>query len=251
MGSMNQQKPGYGPDYGIDAPGVVRNFLLIGVAGLTLVAVSRFFLLPGYPALVRALEGPGLWGGGYCLFAAAVMVWGSKVGKLRVRDRLLDSIPWSGREMVLDVGCGRGLLLIGAAKRLTSGKAIGIDIWQTEDQTGSHPENTRRNAASEGVLDRVQTQDGDARNMPFPDGSFDVVLSSWALHNIYNDAERAKALREIVRVLKPGGRVAIVDVWHAREYARFFEENGFTEVKLKGPNFLFVIPSFRVAAKKR
>ena len=106
------------------------------------------------------------------------------------------------------------------------------------------------NAAREGVEDRIEIQDGDARNMSFPDGCFDVVLSSWALHNIYNDAERAKALREIVRVLKPGGRAAIVDVWHAREYARFFEENGFTEVKLKGPNFLFVIPSFRVTGKK-
>jgi len=40
---------------------------------------------------------------------------------------------------VLDVGCGRGLLLIGAARRLTTGKAVGVDIWQAEDRVGNLP----------------------------------------------------------------------------------------------------------------
>ncbi len=57
------------------------------------------------------------------------MVWSSRVAKLKLRDRLLDSLALKGDEKILDVGCGRGLLLIGAAKRLKTGKATGIDVW--------------------------------------------------------------------------------------------------------------------------
>ncbi len=67
------------------------------------------------------------------LFFAGWMIWDSKVGKLWSRDRQLDGLKLRGDELVLDVGCGRGLLLIGAAKRLTTGKAVGVDIWNAED----------------------------------------------------------------------------------------------------------------------
>jgi cyclopropane fatty-acyl-phospholipid synthase-like methyltransferase len=72
---------------------------------------------------------------------------------------------------VLDVGCGRGLLLIGAAKRLTTGKAVGVDIWQTEDLSGNRPEATLENARLERVAERVGVKDGDARRLPFADGT--------------------------------------------------------------------------------
>src|SRR5262249_40600592 len=157
------------------------------------------------------------------LLTAGVMLWGSKVGKLRMRDRLLNSIPWRGDEQVLDVGCGRGLLLLGAARRLTTGKATGIDLWKSEDLSGNRAETTWENARAEGVADRVAIQDGDARSLSFPDETFDVVVSSSALHNIYEAAERQRALQEIVRVLKPGGRVAIFDIRHTREYAQVLE----------------------------
>src|SRR5205823_6474956 len=109
---------------------------------------------------------------------------------------------------VLDIGPGRGLLLISAAKRLTTGKgkAIGVDVWHSEDQSDNRPENTWRNARAEGVASRIELKDGDARKLPFENGSFDVVASSLTLHNIYNPEERATAVREIDRVLKPGGR---------------------------------------------
>jgi cyclopropane fatty-acyl-phospholipid synthase-like methyltransferase len=74
------------------------------------------------------------------------MVWSSKVGKLRERERLLDAVPWRGDETVLDVGCGRGLLLTAAARRIPDGKVIGVDIWQEVDQSGNRPEATWANA---------------------------------------------------------------------------------------------------------
>ena len=143
--------------------------------------------------LTRIATGSGIaW-----LIVAGWMVWDSKVGKLWARDRLLDGLALRGDETVLDVGCGRGLLLIGAAKRLTTGKAVGVDIWQTEDLSGNRPEATLENARLEGVAECVEVKDGDARRLPFADGAFDVIVTKEALHNIYNAAERDTAVREI------------------------------------------------------
>jgi ubiquinone/menaquinone biosynthesis C-methylase UbiE len=127
---------------------------------------------------------------------------------------VLERLDLEGDETVLDVGCGRGLLLIGAARRLTTGKAVGVDIWQAEDLSGNRPEATLENARLEGVAERVEVKDGDARRLPFADGTFDVIVTKEVLHNIYNAAERDTAVREIARVLRPGGRLVVVDAEH-------------------------------------
>ena len=117
------------------------------------------------------------------------MVWSSRSGKVRDRERLLDAISFGGAERVLDVGRGRGLMLIGAAKRLTpggGGRAVGVDIWQAEDLSGNWPEATLENARLEGVLDRVEVKTADMRKLPFDDASFEVVVSSKAIHNVYS-----------------------------------------------------------------
>jgi SAM-dependent methyltransferase len=229
-------------DYGIDAPGVVRNFFLLSGACLVGAGVAAWVLPWFVPPLACVGLTFGLQGG--------VMVWGSKVGKLRLRDRVLDSLALRGDERVLDVGCGHGLMLLGAARRLTTGRAAGIDLWQKEDQAGNSRAATLENARREGVADRVELHDGDARNMPFPDASFDVVVSSWAIHNIYDPAGRAKALREIVRVLKAPGRLALVDIRHTAEYVDELRKAGLRDVKRSSPNFSFVIPSRVITAEK-
>lgn len=113
------------------------------------------------------------------------MIWDSKVGKLRTREHLLGRITWKGDERVLDVGCGRGLMLIGAAKRLASGEATGIDLWHAEDLSGNRPEATLENARREGVTEKIRVETGDMRQLPFADASFDVVVSRAAIHNLY------------------------------------------------------------------
>jgi SAM-dependent methyltransferase len=222
------------PNYGIDAPNIVLTFLVIGLSGVVLSLWLRFLWIP---ASIFLLE---------CL----VMVWGSRVGKFHARDKLLISISWQGNEKVLDVGCGHGLMLIGAAKRLRDGKATGIDLWQKEDQAGNSREATMLNVRLENVADRVELVDGDARKLPFSENAFDVVVSSWALHNIYDRAQRDAAVREIVRVLKPGGRVVIVDIRHTAEYAEIYRQGQMSEVRRTGPNFLFLIPSITLTARK-
>jgi SAM-dependent methyltransferase len=217
------------PDYGIDAPPVILTLLLVSGAALLVAVVVHFLEVP-HPVGIPVRE-IGLVIGLACAINAGGMVWYSKVGKLRGRERLLDLIPWRGDETVLDVGCGRGLLLIGAARRLTTGKAVGVDLWQKEDLSGNDPHATRENARREGVADRVEVVDGDARSLPFADESFDVVVSSLALHNIYDSAQRAQAVREIARVLRLGGSLAVVDIQHTDEYVRVLKECGLNDVR--------------------
>jgi ubiquinone/menaquinone biosynthesis C-methylase UbiE len=213
------------PDYGLDAPGVVRNLFLAGAAGLALWASVAVGLWSGRvgPFLVAPM---GLAAGLSLTLTGVWMVWHSKVGKFRSRERLLDRLAWRGDETALDVGCGRGLLLTAAARRVPRGKAVGIDIWQAEDLTGNRPEATLENARLEGVADRVEVRTADMREMPFPDGTFDVVLSNVAIHNLYQPTERERAIAEIARVLKPGGQALINDIRHGDEYAAAFAKHG-------------------------
>ena len=215
---MSQQ-----PDYGIDAPHVIRNLFLCGAA---LAAVAFFFPRVSV-AHVTFLLNPGFYYGAAWSWAPALlMLMYAKAGKFRHRERMLAKVNWTGAERVLDVGAGRGLLLIGAAKRLTTGHATGIDIWNAEDLSGNGPEALLRNVEWENVTAKTTVKSEDARKMDFADGSFDVVLSNLCLHNIYEQAGRREALLEIARVLKPGGVAVLSDFRHMREYAAGLERCG-------------------------
>src|SRR5262249_5754826 len=140
-------------DYGIDAPPAVIGLVL---GSLVMFALAVFLPPPrGLPVLAVVL-----------LAEAALMVWGSRVAKPRLCARLLDAMPWRGDEQVLDVGCGRGVMMITAAKRLTTGTAHGVDIWSKVDQWGNSHAATERNARVEGVTERVAIHDADARRLP-------------------------------------------------------------------------------------
>src|SRR5205085_5742579 len=139
-------------------------------------------------------------------------------GKFVVWADLLDQLHLRGDERILDLGCGRGAVLLMAAQHLTTGRAVGVDLWRSVDQSGNSLEATRRNAIAEGVADRVELHTGDMTALPFEDNSFDVVVSSLAVHNISGSAGREKAISEAVRVLRPGGRLVIADIRATRQY---------------------------------
>ncbi len=211
------------PDYGIDAPGVIRTLFLIGALAL-LAAPFVPHLRFGHVLLVF---GPMLFGiGTVCMLEGILMLLYAKYGKHSHRDRMLNRVTWRGDERVLDVGTGAGLLMIGAAKRLTTGRAVGIDPWSKVDLAGNTPERTLHNAEIEGVQDKVDVLTGDATAIQFPDASFDIVVSNLCLHNIPTQDGRDQACREIVRVLKPGGQLVVSDFIKTRRYERVFREAG-------------------------
>lgn len=138
-------------------------------------------------------------------------LYSTRRGKFEVWTEILDALGLGGGEHVLDIGCGRGAVLLLAAGRVPNGRAVGADIWLSRDQSGNSPASTERNALLEGVSDRVELVHADARHLPFDRGTFDVVVSNLVFHNIAGDKDRAVALREAVRVLRPGGQLRIVD----------------------------------------
>src|SRR5262249_38999395 len=133
-------------------------------------------------------------------------------GKFVVWADLLDQLHLQGDERILDIGCGRGAVLLMAAQRLTTGRAAGVDLWRSVDQSGNSLEAAGRSAVAEGVADRVELHTGDMTALPFADSRFDVVVSSLAIHNVRGRARREKAITEAVRVLRPGGRLMIADI---------------------------------------
>ena len=195
------------PRYGVDAAPIPA---VLGAAGVAccLAATRR---RPGRIALAVA---------GTVLAAnAGVYLHTTLRGKLRIWERELDRIGLQGNEQLLDLGCGRGAVLIAAARRLPEGRAFGADLW-TRDQNGNSPKVTLANAAAAGVADRVEVQTADMTALPFPDGSFDVVTSALAIHNIPSPEGRYRAVDEAMRVLRPGGQLLVADPWPmARRYA--------------------------------
>ena len=237
-------------DYGLDGPPVVRNFALIG-AGFVIAGLALYFLLAASrPMLATVLFVIGLIAGLPSLLTAIVMVRSSRLGKLKQAEKLMDLVSLQGDEIVLDAGCGRGLLLIAAAKRLPGGKAVGIDLWQAADLSGNRPEAALANAAAAGVAGRVEVKTGDMQQMPFPDSVFDVAVASMSIHNIPSAAGRARAIREIARVLKPGGRVALQDFMATNEYAKTLRELGWAKVERSGLS-LALWPPVRIVTGKK
>ena len=98
-------------NYGLDAPGVVRTMALLAFA-LILASVALGFAAS---ASTKRLGRTLLWPAASFAITPVLMILSSRFGKLRARDRLLDVLAFRGNETVLDVGCGHGLMLIGAA----------------------------------------------------------------------------------------------------------------------------------------
>jgi SAM-dependent methyltransferase len=157
----------------------------------------------------------------------------SRRGKFVVWQQILDELKLGGDEQVLDVGCGRGAVLLMAAGRLTTGHATGIDLWRPQDQSGNAAHATRNNAVAEGVADRVSLETADMTALPFAAGSFDLILSSLAIHNVPGQEKRDRAIEEIVRVLRPGGRVAIADLRNIARYRERLVALGMADVAVR------------------
>jgi SAM-dependent methyltransferase len=240
-------------DYGLDAPTLVQKFLF-GGGVLTIIGLGILIwgiLLQGIAGTIGAsISVAALISGISFLLTGAMMIWSSRSGKMRARDKLLDGLNLRGDEIVLDLGCGRGLLLIGAAKRVPQGRAIGIDLWSQEDLGDNRKDATLTNARAEGVADRVEIYDGDMRKLPFENASIDVVVANLSIHNIYSREGRREAIDEVARVLKPGGKVALMDFEHVREYGEDLRANGMLDVHVSGLSFWIYPPVRIVTARK-
>ncbi|HLM57262.1 MAG TPA: methyltransferase domain-containing protein [Pyrinomonadaceae bacterium] len=123
-------------------------------------------------------------------------------GILAVADHVVRSAPVRAGERVLDIACGTGNTALAARAR--GAEVIGLDL------TPELLAVAREREAAEG-LSGIAWEEGDAENLPFPDASFDVVLSSCGLMFA---PDQQRVADEVARVTRPGGRVAI-QAWTA------------------------------------
>jgi arsenite methyltransferase len=239
------------PDYGIDAPAVMRNLFLFGALCLLIGIFAPSVIRLGPVSLPSR---PFYWLSGFLIGEGLLFLLYVKFGKFRHRDFMLGLHAWRGDENVLDVGCGRGLLLAGAAKRIASlagtGHVTGIDVWSNVDMSANFAAATQRNLDLEGVSSRCTVISQPAQDMSFPDGAFDVILSNLCIHNIYDAPTRRRALAQIVRVLKPGGIALISDYKRTGEYADAFRKCGLIVDKRQG-SFLTTFPPLAVVVARK
>ncbi|MDQ1308559.1 MAG: hypothetical protein QG671_4394 [Actinomycetota bacterium] len=209
--------------YGIDAP-YVPILSAVGAVALVVAAI----LSSGTSQILYLI-------GALLLFAQAVIYLRTTlIGKFACWRRVLTELQLDGDESLLDVGCGRGMVLMIAAPLLPTGRLVGVDIWSSHDQSGNSVAAAESNAAANSVADRVRFETADMTDMPFEDESFDVVTASVSIHNIKDPAMRARAIAEIYRVTRPGGRIRIVDLAHADEYRENLASLGAVEPAVAG-----------------
>lgn len=203
--------------YGIDAPYAPAMMLAGSIACIALIVFAH----------VRQL-----WVSVAILLPMSILYLHTTLrGKFLVWQKLLGAMAWRSDERILDLGCGRGAVLLMAAEHVPQGHAVGIDIWSSKDQSGNAMAVTEHNARLEGVADRVELHTADMRQLPFENDSFDVIVSSVAIHNISAKEDRDKAIDEAWRVLRPGGHLLIADISKSQQYVERLAALGATATR--------------------
>jgi SAM-dependent methyltransferase len=233
-------------DYGQDMTGLILIASIIAIALLSVTYWQCSLYMTNHAnqkliiSIIFALVSA------FFVFIAGVGVWSSRLGKLKLRDKIFSQLNFTGNEKVLDLGCGNGLLLIAAAKRIPEGKAVGADHWVATMEYKYSSQMCQDNAAIEGVSDRTEVVTADAQSLPFADNSFDLVMTSLMMHHV---PDTKKALYEMVRVLRPGGTLVIADV-NSKRYVPVLISLGMKHIDIRFGTRLFLIPSFIIKGVK-
>jgi ubiquinone/menaquinone biosynthesis C-methylase UbiE len=218
-------------NYGVDTPIVpaVQAF------------IALLLLQVGYKQLTEEEDGQGVWvmcAGGVLLAFALCYLHASRRGKFRAWNRALSELHLRGDEQVLDVATGRGAVATLVAARVPKGKVLAVDTWAKRGRLTSSKGDTedtiaRKNAVAEKVADRIEFKMADMRAIPVAGNRFDLVTCSLGISSLSPADLRQEAVDEIVRVLKPGGRLAIADINNTKEYQRRLSDLGMEDVKAR------------------
>ncbi|MFM8520377.1 MAG: class I SAM-dependent methyltransferase [Solirubrobacterales bacterium] len=215
--------------YGIDAPYVPILFL-----ALTALSVALAILVTPSLFVTAAIF----------LACALSYLYATLRGKFVGWNKILDGWRGDPPSRLLDVGCGRGAVSILVARHFPETEVVGLDLWRSRDQSGNSVEAAERNASEAGVEGRIDFETGDMSEMPFPDDSFDAITASIAIQNLKDRDLRHRVISEMLRVARPGARIAIVDIQYAAQYEEDLEGLGADAVERRrlGPGLWFGTP---------
>jgi ubiquinone/menaquinone biosynthesis C-methylase UbiE len=240
MQDVHEVKDQRTPDYELHMPIYMKQRFLAAVIAILLLVVIIYFL-NDEPVIVGVFSFIALsFSSMYIFISTLIKQFTNLERRLEDREKFLAEIPLNGDETILDVGCGNGIFLLEAAKKITTGKGIGIDIW-TKRSGDCKSEIFLENAKIEGVDEKVTLENVDARKMPYDDNSFDLIVSGLTMHHIGHGSEKGVALKEMVRVLKPGGTIGIYDIQIAVNMSEKELENNGLETAKKDRMMLFAV----------
>lgn len=234
--------------YGLDRPRQAR-------------ATAGVGMLLGVATLVSALL-PGAFEGARALFVLVLLLAclttfvisgglfrTAAASKVKAADRLLNGLDLRGDEDALDLGCGTGLMCAGLAVRLPDGQVTGVDAWIEGQLTPNAHKVTKRTLALAGVKG-VTIRTGSIRELPVQDDAVDLVVSRDVLSLLPSDTARVEAVRELVRVLRPGGRVALLEPFRTRIVVRELRALGLTDAARSRRRWTTMPPLRTITATK-
>ena len=155
----------------------------------------------------------------------------------RLYDLVIKSLDGEIQGNVLDIGSGNGILAIRLAQAYPTAQVTGVDYW------GKNWEYSKsvcdENARLAGVEEQVRFQKGDAAALDMPDSSFDAVVSNLTFHEVKTVPQKRELVKEALRVLRPGGRFAFLDMFYdskyygdVSEFESFLRELGLSRVTI-------------------
>jgi SAM-dependent methyltransferase len=171
------------------SPRVMKDVI---VAILAIIAAS---------VVVKQCRKPTWWPG-------RLFLWSMNVSHSRLTRWGLKHVPIEKHDTILDVGCGGGRTIHTLAATASEGKVYGIDY---SDESVAVSRRTNREWISEG---RVDIRHGSVSSLPFPDSTFDLIT---AIETLYYWPDPAADMQELLRVLKPGGRLVVIGEVYKKE----------------------------------
>ena len=196
------------PYYGYS---IMRYFTVALIAG-GLVSIALAIVFTAWISILCLVLGVILLASG--VFLHLSMGWVNNPEKIELlKDNFLDQLGnvWDGNGKVLDVGTGLGRVAVEVAKQFPEAHVTGVDTWTKGWKLfGMTKAGAEKNARIESVSGRCTFQNGSALDLPFEDGEFQLVVSSFAFHEV-KVPDRMVLLKEAIRVLASGGVFVICD----------------------------------------
>jgi len=140
----------------------------------------------------------------------------------KVYNLIIESLGTKVKGKILDIGSGNGVLAVLLAQKQIEAEIVGIDYWGKDWEYSKSV--SEKNAQIGKVEARVHFQKGDAAALEFANDTFDGAISNLTFHEVQSVADKREVVREVLRVVKPGGRFAFVDYFYdAKLYGKASE----------------------------